>query len=217
MTNLMYSVYRTNDSTSTVYTGKGFRSTRSSSGQFSHKFNVPGNYYYSSGPVDPYGVLTMKGKLIVLQPIPKTAQVSLNIGQFTASYQPKRPVPPLPSTANCQNGILSPCKSQIPNNTGYVFWECNTPVVTSIYPNVGPSSTVMTIRGKGLGPKPCYSEVLIGSQRCMVESSTSDVITCIVPAGLTAGSYSIAYFTVIVHILIVLFPLQEFHTTLQYE
>lgn len=186
MTNLLYSVHQTNDSTSTLYSGKGFHSNRSGTGEFTHKFNVAGSYYYSSDSIDPYGVIYMKGQIIVTHPKPKPVQITVNIGKYTTTYRATLPNPPIPSS-NCHDGTQTSCQS--PDNASYVFWECNTPIVTSIYPNIGPSSTLLTIRGRGLGTKACYSEVLIGSVPCMVESSSSDVIKCRVGTGLTAGKY----------------------------
>lgn len=47
------------------YDGKGFKSVCSGSGNYSQQFNLLGIYFYLSGEVDFYGVIVMKGKVIV--------------------------------------------------------------------------------------------------------------------------------------------------------
>ena len=53
---------QTRDASSTVYDGEGFRSNLSSRGNFLFQFEAPGTYYYSSGEVDPHGVIILKSK-----------------------------------------------------------------------------------------------------------------------------------------------------------
>lgn len=194
MTNLQYGVQQTNDSSSTAYNGKGFKSERSSTGWFQHRFNVPGTYYYSSGFVDPYDVINMKGKIVVMGPRSKATNVTVRVGNFTAVHNLTQTVPPLPSTVNCHTGVtsdISQCNPSMSTNqhSSFVFRECSTPEVTSISPNIGTSSSVLTIRGRGFGPSSCYSEVTVGSQQCIKLTSSSSVITCRVTTGntLTAG------------------------------
>jgi hypothetical protein len=62
---LDYGVFQTADDQSSTYDGQGFITARSSSGSFVHKFSKPGTYYFSSGYIDDYGTIEMKGKVVV--------------------------------------------------------------------------------------------------------------------------------------------------------
>ena len=64
MTDVIYGVYQTNNGSSN-YDGTGFKSSRSSSGSFLYQFDKPGTYYFSSGFVDQYDVVELKGKVVV--------------------------------------------------------------------------------------------------------------------------------------------------------
>lgn len=184
-----------------MYDGKGFKSARSGSGNFSQQFNLPGTYFYSSGEVDPYGVIVMKGKVIVSDFKTKSQDVKVLVGGIEAPYNASAVKPTDSSSPDCQSGVTSAipqCSSSdpLPNNPSslsFSFWKCSTPEVTSIIPNSGGSSTLVTIKGKGFGLANCQNEVKIGSSDCVVQSSAEDKITCLVLTGnqLSAGKLAV--------------------------
>lgn len=197
LSGLRYSVQQTRDSSTTVYDGKGFKSSRSGSGNFSQQFNLPGTYFYSSGEVDPYGIIVMKGKVIVNDVKTRSHDVKVLVGGVKAPYNTSHVKPTDSSSPGCQSGETSAipqCSSTdpLPNNPSslsFSYWKCSTPEVISISPNSGTSSTLLTIKGKGFGLANCQNEVKIGSQDCVVQSSANDKITCVVTTGnqLSAG------------------------------
>lgn len=197
MSGLSYGVQQTRDASTTVYDGKGFKSARSGSGHFSQQFNMPGTYFYSSGAVDPYGAIIMKGKVVVNDIRSKSHEVKVQVGGVLAPYNKSSVKSPDSSSSDCQSGVTSAipqCASTepLPNNQSslsFTFWKCSTPEVTSISPNIGTSSTLLTIKGKGFGLINCQNEVKIGPRDCVVQSSAADKITCLVITGnqLSAG------------------------------
>ena len=74
-----YGVFETIDDQSSVYDGKGFRSPRSSSGSFVRLFTKPGTYYYSSGYIDDYGAIDMKGKVVVEKAESKIENIDVEV------------------------------------------------------------------------------------------------------------------------------------------
>lgn len=199
MSGMSFGVQQTSDSTATVYDGKGFKSARSGNGNFSHQFNVPGTYFYSSGAVDPYGAINMKGRVIVNDLKTRSFHLKVRVGGFVAPYNASGAGPLSSSSSDCQKGVDSaipqcsiqgPLQSN-PASLSFTFWNCSTPEVTSISPNNGTSSTILTIKGKGFGAPKCLNEVKIGSTDCVVQSSTENEIKCLVSPGnqLIAGTF----------------------------
>ena len=202
LSGLRFGVQQTRDSSTSGYDGKGFKSTRSGSGNYSQQFNLPGTYFYSSGEVDPYGAIVMKGKVIVNDFKTKSHNVKVLIGGVEAPYNLSAVKLTDSSSPDCQSGVTSAiphCLSSdpaLPNNQSFLsfsFWKCNTPEVTSIMPNTGSSSTLVTLKGEGLGLANCQNEVKIGSSDCVVQSSAEDKITCVVSTGnqLSAGKLTV--------------------------
>jgi len=197
LSGLSFGVQQTRDSVTTVYDGKGFKSARSGSGNFSHQFNLAGTYFYSSGAVDPYGAIIMKGRVIVNGLKTQSIDVNVQVGEVMAPYNVSGASPADKSSSDCQSGVTSAipqCAAADPLPTNqptlrFTFWKCSTPEVTSISPNSGSSSTVLSIKGKGFGVDKCLNEVKIGSHDCVVQSSSGSEITCLVTTGnqLTAG------------------------------
>lgn len=74
-----YGVFQTADEQSSTYDGKGFNSPRSSSGSFVHLFTKPGTYYFSSGYIDAYGAIDMKGKVVVEAASSKIENVKVEV------------------------------------------------------------------------------------------------------------------------------------------
>lgn len=204
LSGLRYGVQQTRDSSTSVYDGKGFKSSRSGSGNFSQQFNLPGTYFYSSGAVDPYGIIVMKGKVIVNDLQTRSRDVKVLIGGVKAPYNRAGVKPTDSSSPDCQSGVTSAipqCLSTdtLPSNSSslsFSFWKCSTPELTSISPNTGTSSTVLTIKGKGFGLPNCQNEVKIGSRDCVVQSSADDKITCVVTTGnqLSAGKIVVSLY-----------------------
>ena len=193
---------QTRDSSSSGYDGKGFKSARSGSGNYSQQFNMPGTYFYSSGEVDPYGAIVMTGKVIVNDFNTKSHDVKVLVGGVEAPYNLSAVKPANSSSSDCQSGVTSAipqcsCSDPaLPNNSSFLsfsFWKCSTPEVTSIMPNDGSSSTLVTIKGTGFGLANCQNEVKIGSSDCVVKSSADDKITCVVSTGnqLSAGKLTV--------------------------
>ena len=193
---------QTRDSSTSAYDRKGFKSARSGSGNFSQQFNLSGTYFFSSGVVDPYGAIVMKGKVIVNDFKTKSHDVKVLVGGVEAPYNLSAVKPMDSSSPDCQSGVTSAipqCSSSepaLPNNPSplsFSFWKCSTPEVTSIMPNNGSSSTFVTIKGKGFELANCQNEVKIGSSDCAVQSSAEDKITCIVSTGnlLSAGKLTV--------------------------
>ena len=192
---------QTRDSTAIVYDGKGFKSARSGNGNFSQQFNVAGTYFYSSGAVDPYGAIIMKGRVIVKDFRTKSFDVEVQVGGVVAPYNASGANPSGSSSPDCQTGVTSAipqcaAADPLPSNLAslsFTFWKCSTPEVTSISPNSGTSSTILTIKGSGFGVDKCLNEVKIGSRDCTVQSSTENEIKCLVTTGnrLTAGKIKV--------------------------
>lgn len=190
---------QTRDSTTTVYDGKGFKSARNGSGNFSHQFNLAGTYYYSSGVVDPYGAIIMKGRVIVNDLKSKSLDVKVKVTGVMAPYNASDASPSDSSSTDCQSGLttaIPQCATldPLPSNqdsSRFTFWKCSTPEVTSISPNIGTSSTILTIKGKGFGDDKCLNGVKIGSGDCVVQTSSENEITCLVTTGnqLPAGKF----------------------------
>ena len=187
-----------------MYDGKGFKSARSGSSNFSQQFNLSGTYFYSSGEVDPYGAIIMKGKVIVSDFKTKSHKVKVLVGGVEAPYNASAVRPTDSSSPDCHSGVTSTipqCSSldpALPNNSSslsFSFLKCSTPEVTSILPNNGSSSTLITIKGKGFGLANCQSEVKIGSSDCVIQSSAEDKITCLVSTGnqLSAGKMPLCH------------------------
>lgn len=203
LSGLVYGVQQTRDSSTSMYDGKGFKSTRSGSGNFSQQFNLPGTYFYSSGEVDPYGTIVMKGKVIVKDLKTRSYEVKVLVGGVKAPYNASGVKPSDSSSSDCQSGVTSAipqCSSTdpLPSNRSalrFLFWTCSTPEVTSITPNSGTSSTLLTIKGNGFGLANCHNEVKIGSHDCVVKSSAGDKITCVVTTGsqLSAGKIVLSF------------------------
>lgn len=192
LSGLHIGVQQTRDSSTSGYDGKGFKSARSGSGNYSQQFNLPGTYFYSSGEVDPYGAIVMKGKVIVNDFKTKSHDVKVLVGGVEAPYNLSAVKPTDSSSPDCQSGVTSAipqCPSSapaLPNNPSFLsfsFWKCSTPEVTSITPNTGSSSTLVTLKGEGFGLANCQNEVKIGSSDCLVQSSAEDKITCVVSTG----------------------------------
>lgn len=188
MSGLSYGVQQTRDASSALYDGKGFKSSRSESGHFTKQFKLPGTYFYSSGAVDPYGAIVMKGKIVVKEIKSKSVNVRVQVGAILAPYNSTSPKFPDAGSSDCQLGVMNgipKCISSdpLPSNLSsysFTFGKCSTPEVTSIIPNSGTSSTLVTLKGKGFGLINCQNEVKIGSSDCAVQSSAEDKITCLV-------------------------------------
>ena len=201
LSGLSFGVQQTRDSTTTVYDGKGFKSARSGTGNFSQQFNLAGTYFYSSGAVDPYGAIIMKGRVIVNDLKTKSLDVKVQVGGVVAPSNASGANPADSSSPDCQSGVtsaISQCAAAdpLPSNKAFLrftFWKCSTPEVTSISPNSGTSSIVLTIKGKGFGNDKCLNKVKIGSHDCTVQSSSPNEIRCLVTTGyqLTAGKMGI--------------------------
>ena len=83
MVDVTYGVHQTKDESSSDYDGQGFRSSRSSTGSYTHQFNTPGVYYFSSGFIDQTGVVDMKGKVIVEETTSKIVKTDIKVdGMF---------------------------------------------------------------------------------------------------------------------------------------
>ena len=181
-------MHQTRDSISTVYDGEGFKSSCSGNGAFKTQFNVAGTYFYSSGPVDPYGVINMKGRVIVNDLKTDAFDVKVQVGGFTAPYNKSDNIQSHSSSSDCLSGVTSGITScagadLLPSNQSFfrfTFGKCSTPKVTSISPNRGKNSTVLTINGVGFGNEKCFNEVKIGSHDCAVQNSSENEITCLV-------------------------------------
>jgi len=195
-------VQQTRDSSTSGYDGKGFKSARSGSGNYSQQFNMPGTYFYSSGVVDPYGAIVMKGKVIVNDFNTKSHDVKVLVGGVEAPYNLSAVKATNSSSSDCQSSVtkaIPQCPSSdpaLPNNSSFLsfsFWKCSTPEVTSIMPNNGTSATLVTIKGTGFGLANCQNEVKIGSSDCVVQSSAEDKVTCVVSTGnqLSAGKLTV--------------------------
>ena len=188
---MSYGVQQTSDASSAVYDGKGFKSSRSGSGHFTQKFNLPGTYFYSSGAVDPYGAIVMKGKIVVNDFKSKSMEVKVQVGGVLAPYNSSVFNFPVAGSSDCQSGVINSIPhctptDPLPSNQSsfsFKFWQCSTPEVTSISPNSGTSSTLLTLTGKGFGLINCQNEVKIGSSYCTIQSSAEDKITCLVTSG----------------------------------
>lgn len=76
---LEYGVFQTADEQSSTYDGKGFNSPRSSSGSFAKLFTKSGTYYFSSGYIDAYGAIDMKGKVVVEAAASKIENINVEI------------------------------------------------------------------------------------------------------------------------------------------
>ena len=182
-------VQQTANSTTSSYDGSGFRCAQSPFGSLSHQFMTPGTFYYTSGEVDPYGAIIMRGKIIVQGMQSKAGTVLVKVNDVEAMYQKTKNSGS--SQVTCQSGVTSPipsCQAEgVPGGDldKFVFshWECSTPVVTSISPNSGTESDILVISGSGFSSTMCHNDVLIGGQVCDVISSSIDSIQCKVNAG----------------------------------
>ena len=195
MSGLNFGVQQTHDSSSAVYDGKGFKSSRSENGIFKVQFNVSGIYFFSSGPVDRYGAINMKGQVIVTElrtkPVDVKVQVAGAIASFYKSDNNQSDSIPSYSLSGVTSGI-SGCVEPLSNDQfslHFSFWKCSTPEVKSISPTIGPNSTILTIKGNGFENDTCLNEVKVGSSDCVVQTSSRTEITCLVTTGsrLAAG------------------------------
>ena len=91
MVNLRYGVHQTADEQSSGHDGEGFISPRSSSGSFVHQFTKPGTYYFSSGYIDDYGAIDMKGKVVVAEASSKVEDIQVEVdGKLENNFLPER-------------------------------------------------------------------------------------------------------------------------------
>ena len=183
---MTYGVQQTRDPSAVEYDGTGFKSSRSGQGSFKFRFQAPGTYYYSSGPVDPNGALFMRGKVVVENLQSNSQRIEVKTGQFVAKFNVSDPDLTPSAGSNCSLGVSSAipgCTAmdpllRAPESQRFAFWECSTPEVTSIRPNMGVRSTVLIVDGRGFGPEVCDNDVNVGPCDCAVLSSNADRITC---------------------------------------
>ncbi|XP_077992871.1 fibrocystin-L-like [Glandiceps talaboti] len=181
-----YAVQQTADAFSDVYDGTGFRSgPKTPQGSFSHTFQAPGTYYYSSGAIDNDGELYMKGVVIVEDPNSVVEKLILTVDGFEAIHDTSSGVSAPVSGDSCpgdDTNILS-CAESEPNGDDsdafyFAFWDCSTALVEEVSPNNGTSDTVLTITGKGFSTTQCENVVTIDGHPCDVQSSSQDTIVC---------------------------------------
>ena len=195
MSGLNFGVRQTDGSSSFAYNGKGFKSIRSRNGIFKVQFNVSGTYFYSSGPVDPYGAINMKGQVIVTELKTKSMGVKVQVGEVIAPFYKCDDNQSHSVPSNSLSGVssgLSGCVEPLlidQFSLHFAFWKCSTPQVKSITPTIGTNSTILTIKGDGFENDTRLNEVKVGSSDCVVQTSSQNEITCLVTTGgqLAAG------------------------------
>lgn len=191
LSGLSFCVQQASNSTTTVYDGNGFKSACSGNGNFSQQFNVVGTFFYISGPVDPYGAINMKGRVIVNDYKSKSFDITVKVGGVTAAYNGSVASQSDSSISDCQSGVtntIQDCDDVDPfprkqNSSRFTFSKCSTPEVTAFSPNIGRSGTILTIKGKGFGGNTCLNEVKLASRDCVVQTSSENEITCSVSTG----------------------------------
>ena len=138
----------------------------------------------------------MRGQIVVKDLKSLLFDIEVQVGEIVALHNSSSRKPSNSGSSDCQTGSTTPisqCSAvhPLPDNllsSGFTFWKCSTPEVTSISPNIGTSSTILTIKGKGFGLLNCQNEVRIGSRGCFVQTSSEDTITCLVTPGLQLSS-----------------------------
>ena len=133
----------------------------------------------------------MKGRVIVNDLNSESLDVKVQVGGVIAPFNASDASPSDSSPTDCQSGLttaIPQCAAVDPLSSNqkslrFTFWKCSTPEVTSISPNIGASSTILTIKGKLFGGDKCLNEVKIGSGHCVVQTSSENEITCMVTAG----------------------------------
>ena len=195
MSGLSFGVQQTDGSSSLAYDGRGFKSSRSTNGIFKVQFNLSGTYFYSSGPVDPYGAINMKGQVIVTELKTKSMDVKVQVGEVITPFYKcddnQSDSIPSNSLSGVSSGI-SGCMEPLSNDQfslHFAFSKCSTPEVKSISPTIGTNSTILTIKGNGFENDTRLNEVKVGSSDCVVQTSSRNEITCLVTTGgqLAAG------------------------------
>ena len=79
------------------------------------------------------------------------------------------------------SGCNNPHPSELDSSLfHFAFWDCATPIITSITPNVGIPSTVISIHGSGFGTEACQNEILINKYECVAITTTNNLIECVV-------------------------------------
>jgi len=74
------------------------------------------------------------------------------------------------------NGFQASC---VNNNCGYAFTSAATPKLTSVSPNtLSDSNTLITITGDNFGSDSSKVQVSVGSEDCVVASTSQTSITC---------------------------------------
>ena len=114
----------------------------------------------------------------------RSTEVMVQVGWLLALHNTSAPTQP--RTCDCPDGITDrnpSCTAASPitktsNSFHFAFWKCSTPEVTSMTPNVGNSGIIITIKGKGFGPHPCYNDITIGGKTCNVQNSNMTSIPC---------------------------------------
>ena len=77
---------------------------------------------------------------------------------------------------------FSPCNVSKPSTESevqFLYFSCQTPIVTDVSPQNGYNSTLITIRGIGFSDKSCHNKVSFSDHSCVVQSSSSSEVTCI--------------------------------------
>lgn len=195
MSGLSFGVQQTDGSSSLAYDGKGFKSSRSTNGIFKVQFNLSGTYFYSSGPVDPYGAINMKGQVIVTELKTKSMDVKVQVGEVITPFYKCDDNQSDSIPSNSPSGVssgISGCMEPLSNDQfslHFAFSKCSTPEVKSISPTIGTNSTILTIKGNGFENDTRLNEVKVGSSDCVVQTSSRNEITCLVTTGgqLAAG------------------------------
>ncbi|XP_028395269.1 fibrocystin-L-like [Dendronephthya gigantea] len=173
---LNYGVFETADEKSTKYDGKGFNSPRGSSGSFVHLFTKPGTYHFSSGYIDAYGAIDMKGKVVVEAAVSKTEDVNVEVDGFKAPHNLPQNASAQTEESNCETAVLSRDNLHF----GFTYSTCATGTVTIVTPASGVSGDVITIEGTGFSTNKKDNIVKFSSHDCLtVGNSTSTSITCV--------------------------------------
>ncbi|XP_071488092.1 fibrocystin-L-like [Diadema antillarum] len=187
-----YAVQQTEDGDSVAYDGTGFYSggRSTSSGSYTYKFDAPGLYYYSSGPVNNDATLYMKGVIEVLAATSRALEVDVSIGGYSANHNTSSGMLEPDSNGGCspENETMAGCSTTVQTSSSnssedrflFAYHECMTPIISSVSPLIGDSSDTIVIEGSGFSADDCNNEVTVGRYPCTVSSSSESRIECTV-------------------------------------
>ncbi|KAH9512877.1 Fibrocystin-L, partial [Bulinus truncatus] len=157
-------------------------------GSFTHRFTTVGNFYYWTGYMDSESSIYFRGTVIVLAQKSYSAPLTVKLLGFEARHNTSSSSQ-VPIDTNCSSVVdkMSGCVDSVSltestDHFQFKFLKCYSPYIDSISLDHGTFSDVISFSGKGLGTEACQNEVIYGTSKCVITSSTETSINLTISA-----------------------------------